>query len=213
MNETDKTDLRKPWDAQIVKAADDLRGQLLQFRLERYATISPRSIPGPEKLRPRSRDLLSSLLAPLEGVEVVEQFLLAFFISTHDPSTRDLLSPSQAAVIAALFESVHHPANPGFVRVGVVADLAAQVLEATGERFKLNSRATSSILASMGFCDRSRSSQGSLVSFDKETMAKIHRLKRIHDVQWPESESLKVQRSACNFCKDKPSSPSTGSDR
>jgi hypothetical protein len=90
MNETDQSDLRKPWDPQILKAADALRGQLLQFRLDRYASVSPRMIPGAEKLRPRSRDLLSSLLAPLQGVEFIEQLLLAFFICTHDPSTRDL---------------------------------------------------------------------------------------------------------------------------
>jgi hypothetical protein len=213
MNETDRTDLRRPWDAQIVKAADEVRGQLLQFRLERYASISPRIISGAEKLRPRSRDLLYSLLAPLEGVEHLEQFLLAFFVGIHDPSTRDLLSPSQSAVVAALFEFVHHPAKLGFVRVGAVATLATRILEETGERFKLNPRATSSILASMGFSDRSRSSQGSLVSFDKETVAKIHRLKRIHDVQWPESVLLKAQVGACSFCNDESSSKTTESDR
>jgi len=213
MNETDRTDLRKPWDAQIVKAADEVRGQLLQFRLGRYASISPRIRSGAEKLRPRSRDLPYSLLAPLEGVEPLERYLLEFFISIHDPSTRDLLSPSQSAVVAALFGFVHHPAKLGFARVGVVADVATQILEATGERFKLNPRATSSILASMGFSDCGRSSQGLLVIFDKETVAKIHRLKRIHDVQWPESGLLKARVDACSFCNDESSSKSTESVR
>ncbi len=211
MDETDRTDLRKPWDPQIMKAADAVRGQLLQFRLERYASVSPRIIPGAEKLRPRSRDLLSTLIAPLEGVEVVEQFLLAFFTATHDPSTRDLLSPAQSAVVAALFELVHLPAKVGFVQVGVVAGLANQILDAMGERFKLNPRGTSSILASMGFTQRDRSNRGSLMPLDKETVAKIHRLKRRHNVHWPESQTLKAQMDACNFCNDSPSPTSTES--
>lgn len=135
MSETDRTDLPKPWDAKIAKEADGVRAQLLQFRLERFSSISARMIPGAEGLQPRSRDLLSSLLAPLEGLEFLEQLLLAFFIGTHDPSTRDLLSPAQAAVVAALFEFVHHPGNVGFVQVMRIAELASQVLGATGERF------------------------------------------------------------------------------
>jgi hypothetical protein len=212
MNETDRTDLRKPWDEQIVRAADCVRGQLLQFRLEQYASISPRIIPGAENLRPRSRDLLSSLLGPLEGAKPMEDVLLEFFIGVHDPSTRDLLSPEQSAVVAALFEMVHNPAKVGFVQVGAVAGLANQILDATGERFMLNPRGTSNILTGMGFCNRSRSNRGALVSFDKETIAKIHRLKRIHAVQWPESEGLKAQSEACSFCNGEPSSTSTESD-
>ena len=77
-----------------------------------------------------------------------------------------------------------------------------QVLVATGERFKLNPRATSDIMKIMGFIERDRSNSGSLLPFEKETVGKIHRLKRIHNVQWPESENLKVQTGKCNFCKE-----------
>jgi hypothetical protein len=211
MDETDRSDLQKPWDPRIVAAADEMRGQLLQFRLERYSSISPRIISGAEKLRPRSRDLLGSLLAPLEGVKHSDEFLLAFFMDTHDPSTRDLLSPAQSAVIGALFEIIHHPGNVGFVQVGVVSDLANRILAATGERLELNPRGTSDIMTGMGFSRRNRSSQGSLVPLDKESVAKIHRLKRKHDVQWPESKSLKAESESCSLCHDKPSANSTGS--
>lgn len=211
MSETDRSDLRKPWDPQILAAADAVRGLLLQFRLERYASVSPRIIPGAEDLRPRSRDLLSSLLAPLEGMDYLEQLLLAFFLGTHDPSTRDLLLPQQWAVVAALFEIVHG-SKVGYIRVGKVADEANKILQATGERFELNPRKTSNILVSMGFSHRARSSPGSLVPFDKEAISNIHRLKRKHDVQWPESSTLKAQMGACSFCKEVPPQVSTKSD-
>ena len=202
MDETDRHDLRKPWDHQILAAAGVMRGQLLQFRLERYASISPRIIPGAENLRPRSRDLLSSLLASLESVGSIEQVLLAFFTGTHDPSTRDLLSPVQGAVVAALFELVHLQDKVGFFQVSVISDVANEVLDATGERFELNPRKTSDLLASMGSSERSRSNQGSLIPLDKETIAKIHKLKRRHDIQWPQSKDLKAQMDTCKFCID-----------
>jgi hypothetical protein len=213
MSETERTDLPKPWDERIVKAADAVRGQLLQLRLERYASVSPRTIPGAEKLRPRSRDLLSSLLAPLEGVKDIEQLLLAFFFATHDPSTRNLLSPAQAAAVGALFEFVHFSANPASVQISAVAEIANQILAATGERIKPNARATSDLLTSMGFSARVRSNRGSLLALDKSTVIKIHRLKRIHDVQWPESTALKVQMGKCDFCKTESPVTPTESDK
>jgi hypothetical protein len=108
----------------VGKQADAARGQLLRFRLEHYSSISPRNIAGAEQLRPRSRDLLSGLLGPLEGQVVLEELLLAFFVGIHDPSTRDLLSPAQAAVVGALFEIVHQSTKVGYVRVGAVAEQA-----------------------------------------------------------------------------------------
>jgi hypothetical protein len=192
MSETERTDLPKPWDEHIVKAAEAVRAQLLQLRLERYASIFPRTIPGAEKLRPRSRDLLCSLLAPLEGVDEIEQLLLAFFLGTHDPSTRDLLSPAQAAAVGALFEFV---------------------LAAAGERSKPNPRATSDLLTSMGFGARVRSNRGSLLPLDKSTVIKIHRLKRIHDVQWPGSASLRDKMKKCDLCKNGSPTTSTESDK
>jgi hypothetical protein len=209
MNESDRSDLRKPWDPQIVAAADVVRGQLLHFRLERYASVAPRIISGAEKLRPRSRDILSSLLAPLEGLEDVEQLLLAFFIKIHDPWTRDLLSPAQWAVLAALFEFVHLRTDAGYVQVSAVADLANQVLGRAGERFKLNPRKASDVLASLGFSYRERSSQGSRLCLDQEIVAKIHKLKRNHGVQWLAPAELRSQMDTCDFCKGNPSPTST----
>lgn len=201
MDETDRVDLRKPWDRQIVEAADAVRGQLLQFRLEEYASVSARLISGAEKLRPRSRDLLGSLVAPLKGQEHLEQLLLAFFVCVHDPSTRDLLSPEQAAVVAALFEVAHWKPEVPRVQVKVVADLANRILEEEGERFRVGPRKMSNLLKSLGFSDRERLSPGSFRCFDQETIGRIHRLKRAHEVQWPGLATLEAKMRGCKFCK------------
>jgi hypothetical protein len=201
MNEADRTDLKKPWDPQVLKAADGVRGQLLQFRLERFGSVSPRVISGMEKLRPRSRDLLSSLLAPLKGEEVLEQLLLAFFVGTHDPSTQDLLSPGQTAIAAALFEFIHLSPEAGYVQVATVADQANKILNDRGERFTVNPRKCSDILASLGFGYIERSNQGSLRCLDNETITKIHQLKRKHGQQWLTPAALKTQMAKCRFCQ------------
>jgi hypothetical protein len=142
-------------------------------------------------------------------LEDVEQLLLAFFIKIHDPWTRDLLSPAQWAVLAALFEFVHLRTDAGYVQVSAVADLANQVLGRAGERFKLNPRKASDVLASLGFSYRERSSQGSRLCLDQEIVAKIHMLKRNHGVQWLAPAELQSQMDACDFCKGNPSPTST----
>ncbi len=209
LEETDRADLMKPWDPHVVKAADYVTGQLLQLRLERYASVFPQVICGAEKLRPRSRDLLGSLLAPLKGEENLEQLLLAFFVCTHDPSTQDLLSPAQAAVAAALFEFIHIWPEAGYIQVATVSDLANRILDAAGERFELNPRKCSSLLANLGFGNRDRSSRGSLRCLDKNAITRIHQLKRNHGNEWVESAALVAHMVECNFCKGRPSPTST----
>jgi hypothetical protein len=201
MNETDRGDLKKPWDPEIATVADGVRGQLLQLRLERYPSISPRIIRGAEKLRPRSRDLLSSLLAPLEGDEIAEQMLLEFFVGIHDPSAPDLLSPAQTAVVAALFEFAHiYPDLPDLL-IGEVAKRANKKLASARERLQLSPRKTSELLAILGFDYRKRSSRGSLLELDRAAVAKIHKLKRDRKVEWPVSLTLVGQMDRCDFCR------------
>ena len=93
------------------------------------------------------------------------------------PGTFLISSRQRAAVVAALFGVRPDPAvNVGFVQVKHISDVAMQVLVATGERFKLNPRATSDIMKIMGFIERDRSNSGSLFALSKETVIKIHRL-------------------------------------
>jgi hypothetical protein len=201
MEESDRADLRKPWDPAVVAAADSLRGQLLQLRLEKYTSVQTRIIPGMEKLRPRSRDLLSTLLAPLKGVKLLEELLLTFFLHTHDPSTRDLLSPELGAVVAALFEFVHLRPSDGYIQVSAVAKLANDLLRSSGERFILNPRKCSDLLSSLGFVQRARSNQGSLVCLHKDAVAKIHGLQHKHGQDWLAAANLKSAMEGCGLCK------------
>lgn len=52
-------------DATTAKLADNLQGQLLRFRLENYSKIKIAKFSKIERLRPRGRDILNALAAPL----------------------------------------------------------------------------------------------------------------------------------------------------
>ena len=201
ISETDRLDLHKPWDPKIMKAADDLQGSLLQLRLEKYGSIAWRLVPGAERLRPRSRDLLGSLLAALPRESAAEKSLLEFFLEVHNPATRNLLSPSQHAVVAALFSFVHLFPEAGKVQVGQIAEFANESLKASGERFGLTPRKVSVILESLGFGEIHRSNRGSERTLNQEAIQKIHRLTRDHSVGVIDKQDLKARILACELCR------------
>jgi hypothetical protein len=200
MSENNRVDLHKPWDPEIVKAADGLQGSLLQFRLEKYGSIAWRLVPGAERLRPRSRDLLGSLLAALPKESAAEKSLLEFFRDVHNPSTRNLLSPAQHAVVAALFKFVHLCPEAGHVQVGKIAEFANESLKASGEKFGLTPRKLTGLLASLGFADAMRSSRGSQRALDQEAVRKIHLLARDHNITVVDQQALRGQLLVCKFC-------------
>ena len=201
ISETDRLDLNKPWDPKIVKAADEIQGCLLQLRLEKYGSIAWRLVPGAEQLRPRSRDLLGSLLAAMPKECAAEKSLLEFFLKVHNPATRNLLSSSQHAVVAALFKFIHLYPEAGQVQVAKIAEFANESLKASGERFELTPRKVSVILESLGFGDIHRSSRGSQRTLNQEAIQKIHRLTRDHSVGVIDKQDLKARILACQVCR------------
>jgi hypothetical protein len=201
MSETDRVDLHKTWDPEIVKAADALQGSLLQLRLEKYRSIAWRLVPGAEKLRPRSRDLLGSLLAALPKGSAAEKSLLEFFRDIHNPSTRNLLSPAQHAVVAGLFSFVHLYPAAGYAQVAKIAEFANESLKASGERFELTPRKLTTILASLGFGEILRSSRGSQRALDQEAIRKIHILARNNDITLVNKQALKGEMQSCKLCR------------
>jgi hypothetical protein len=203
MFETDRVDLRKPWDLEIVKEADGLQASLLRLRLEKYGSIAWRLVPGAERLRPRSRDLLGSLSAALPKESAAEKSLLEFFRDVHNPSTRNLLSPAQQAVTAGLFEFVHLYPDASAFQVGKIAEIANKDLRASGERFKLADRKLTGILDSLGFGEIVRSSRGSLRALEREGVQKIHKLAWDHNITILGLQDLKEKVRGCKLCRSR----------
>jgi hypothetical protein len=118
MAETTNGGLLKPGDPSVMQLADDLRQQLLRFRFNSYNAISPALVRGAEQLRPRSRELLCILAAPLVKSQFYTRFLFEFIKARHDPVTRESLDPRQEALNAAIWW-FSHVKNPLFnVRIG-----------------------------------------------------------------------------------------------
>ena len=74
-------------------------------------------VPGAEELRPRSRDLFSSLGAPLVRHRLWIACLLGFIKQNHDPVTREPLEPRQEALHAVLWEIIHRESPLPNIRV------------------------------------------------------------------------------------------------
>ena len=99
----------------------------------------------------------------------------------HDPVTREPLGPRQDALLAILFQVVHHqPA--GSVRVKFLAETTNALLQCSGERLALTDKATGTILSTLGFKNKCRTNQGWILWLDSDTQKRAPQLLRPHGV-------------------------------
>lgn len=199
MKETDRPDLRRPTDPDIEETGRRLQAGLLQFRFDAYRTIQPATISGAERLRPRDRDLLSCLAAPIASDEAISKFLLAFFERRQDELAEGL-SPYQEVILSVLYHLIH----PGCDRV-LVGDLAAianGMFKLQAERLRLEPRKVGAVLTSLGVGWRERSNQGVVLVLDNEAQKEIHRMVRRFGVQITRLGLPLLDESGCSICRE-----------
>lgn len=201
MAETIKRGLLKPGDPRMVKLAGAFRRQLLRFRFNSYHSVRPAIIPGAEELRPRSRDLLSSLAAPWAPNQFVSRLLLEFFKLHQDPSTREPLAPRQDAMLAILFEIIHKSPTLPSVRVGELAKSANALFLQRGERLTVTDKGAGSMLSAMGFHAKQRTNVGWILWFDSSTRERVHQLLKTYGNSYPEAADLKRYLRICSMCR------------
>jgi hypothetical protein len=204
MAETSKSGFVKPGHPAVVKFASDLRQQLLRFRLNSYKSIRPALIPGAEELRPRSRDLLCSLAAPLVGSQLWTDCLLGFMKLTHDPVTRESLEPRHEALHAVLWEAIHQEPPLPSVRVGGQMSLTTatnEMLLQGGERLSVTDKGAGSILSSMGFRSTQRTKSGWILWLDSSTLARCHHLLKTHGNRYIQDWDFAQHSTTCPSCK------------
>ena len=184
MAESSKVGLSRPSHPSVVKVASHLRQKLLRFRFNYYKSIRPAMVPGSEELRPRSRDLLSSLAAPLVRHRLWIACLLAIIKERHDPVTRESLEPGQEGLHAVLWEIIHRASPLSNVRVGGQNSLATatnEMLLQGGERLTVTDKAVGTMLSSMGFRSTHRTKVGWILWLDSATVTRCHQLMKSHD--------------------------------
>ena len=204
MAETNKSGLLKPGHPSMVKIADDLRQQLLRFRFSVYKTIQPAVIPGDKTLRPRSRDILSCLAAPLVGSQSHIQILLDYMKFKHNPMTQESLEPRHEALLAALWATIHfNPPLPG-VRIGGEMGLRAftnEALQAGGERLIVSDKGTGTMVSSLGLRSTERTKTGWILVFDSPTLERCHHLMKEHHNRYVQGPVFVQYSGTCSFCK------------
>jgi len=200
MTEANDTKLLKPSDPRCLADMDAFQKRMLQLRFDLFPHVKPAEVPGAEKLRPGTRDLLTSLAAPFAQFPEAGQYLLEFLSRNHDPQTREPLSPSQNAVVAALFHLVHYVRGMDFVTVGQFSEIANVFLLQAGERMHLEPRKVGAILTSLGFCDRVRTNRGSGIALNLETRKRVHSLVEKFGNQCVANWISTVGTGECELC-------------
>jgi hypothetical protein len=162
MCETSRTDLARVSDPEVEREAATLQAQLLQFRFENYKSVQVSSVPGDEKLRPRSRDLLQTLAAAHSQDAKRSERLVKFFDSGQAVPLEPL-SLEQNAILRGLFSVIHCRKEYESVSTGDLTTLVNYLLERAGESLRLQPRKVGAALTSLGFSSRKRTNSGWVV--------------------------------------------------
>jgi hypothetical protein len=204
MAETNKSGLLKPGHPTVVEAASFLRQKLLRFRFNFYKSIRPALVSGSEELRPRSRDLLCSLAAPLVGCQLWTRFLLGFMKLNHDSVTRESLEPRHEALHAVLWEVIHREPPLSNVRIGGQTSLTTatnEMLLRGGERLAVTDKGVGTLLSSMGFRNTQRTKSGWILWLNASTLTRCHELLKSHDNTYIPDWDFAQHSSTCSSCK------------
>lgn len=195
MYETTRTDLKSPNDPDIVAAADDIQKELLQYRLERFNSVSlPKTADG-EPLRSRFRDLYNALgLALAEDTHYCDWLLHCF--KFQQQFNREPLLPNHAAVLGTLYRVIHIGPRETYPILHLTGMVNADLQEA-GESRRLTPRGVGAALSSLGITTRTRTNQGWLVWLNRDAQKRIHDLVVTHGL---DNEFLLPDRSRCKQC-------------
>ncbi len=199
MHQTARTDLKGPDDPNILRCAAKLRRELLQFRFEHYHSVSVPKLPGDVPLSSRALDQYRALALPFrEDWELCK--VLAYSIADQSQLQSDLLTPSHASAVRVLFGYIH--VNPKSYNV-CLTDLTRMInsdLELRDEPCRLTGRKTGNILTSLGLNNRSRSSAGYVLQFERADLQRIHKLESDYEV-----DRLPIEHEftrECPFCSN-----------
>jgi hypothetical protein len=168
-------DLVRISDPEVQLAAAALQSQLLWYRLQFFTEVEAMPIKGDGELRPRTRDLLRVLCAPMIQDAARCEALLKFFISGNAVPLEPL-GIEQNAVLLTLFTFIHVAENIGSLRTSDLTRNVNHCLRVTGEKRSLEPRKVGAVLTSLGFCNRTRANSGWCVHFRKEDIKRIHDL-------------------------------------
>ena len=201
MDETADGTLAKPTDAVIESLATDLQDQLLQFRFDKYRSVSTSAVAGSEKLRPRNRDLLISLAAPIADDAHACSSLASLFES-YEKLMVEPLPAAYNAVLGAVFFLAHQPIEDDLV-IGQVTRLTNLYFKKISEHSRLKPRKVGAILTALGFTKRLRTARGWMVILEHSDRVRAHQLVRAYGIDsYFDVAAAPGFNHNCEGCKD-----------
>jgi len=201
MQETNRTDLAKPTDKNILDIADNLQKELLQYRLENHHSLRLPRVEGDERLYSRTRDLYQALALPIGYQTDFCEYLVHLF-ETQQEINREPLTPASNALLRFLYEWIHLHLTDGKcaqkeLTVGVNLNL-----ESLQETFRLNAHEVGRALTSLGFTNRKRTNAGFILWLDLRTRKRIHNLAHSYAIDQESQFQEDAFGNECGLCKN-----------
>lgn len=201
MRETERTDLQRTTDPEIIDVADQLQAKLVSFRLYAYPKMKLSAIPPAERLRSRNRNLYQALALPISQDPKTCALLLECF-EREQNLDREPLPPNQLAVLETIFRQIHLQPDERAYKLRSLTPEVNAALATAGERFRMNERAIGSALNGLGLHRRKRNSAGYVVLIDRAERKRVHALLEGYGLE-PSSSFLPKGFSldSCEFCR------------
>ena len=196
MHKTSRSDLKNPTDPSVLERAKNMRMRLLQFRFERFRTVSEPKPPLNVRLSGRPLDLYRALTRSIEEDEPFCRFL-ADKLAAQDEFRACPLSPAQLSTIWVLYQAIHmcRPEGQG-CSLRVLVPAVNSELERRGEPSGLNERKLGDILTSLSFTNRTRKNTGYVLWLDRAARARIHAAARDYRIEGTGESSI----DECRIC-------------
>ena len=200
MFENKSGSLLRTEDPSVQQLAVHLQAQLLKFRLENFKTVQPAPVPGDEALRPRTRDLLWALTAAHARDTQRSQRVLKFFESGQGLASEPL-SLEQNAVLRMLFLAIHLRESFVSIQIRNLTQSVNSFLAEMRENLRLQPRKVGAVLTSLGFCDRTRTNSGWIISLTRQDAEKLHQLAACYGLDGFRDRLLSISPDDCALCQ------------
>jgi len=114
------------------------------------------------------------------------------------------LPPPENAVLTALFAQIHQGAtDTGRVLIKNLTTKVNEILETSGERFRLSPRKVGAVMAILGFCWKIRTNIGWVIVLHRADQVRVHKLVKTHGMDLNLDRFIKAaDLRECLLCKD-----------
>ncbi len=196
MKNRTKKPLYSPMDPPLLKYANTLQRALFQFRLSNYQNLLLPTLPGERGLQPRTRDLYRALALPV-GSERETCELLIKLLKMQE-QIRETLPLHSAAVLNAVYTAIHSIGHDRGYRISYLTNTANQHLRNIGEPGCLSEKRVGNILTSFSLGNRTRTNEGYVQWFSRQTKEQVHRLAFSHKANLNSAQTLYQDCELCS---------------